>query len=99
MAAVPARRRVSVEDGRAAVQVWAERAQGAGGVSRDVLSLAVRYTPEELAARAPGGSTEVRVPPFAVVQCVPGPRHTRATPPNVVETDAATWLAMATGWR
>jgi hypothetical protein len=41
----------------------------------------------------------VRVPPFAAVQCVEGPKHTRGTPPNVIETDAATWLALATGAR
>lgn len=40
---------------------------------------------------------EVRVPPFGAVQCVPGPRHTRGTPPAVIETDAQTWLALATG--
>jgi hypothetical protein len=57
----------------------------------------VRWTLEELADRHPGHSTEVRVPPFGAVQCVAGPRHTRGTPPNVVETDGATWLALATG--
>jgi Bacterial SCP ortholog len=66
-------------------------------VAREVLATAVRYTLEELAARAPGHTVEVRVPPFGVTQCLPGPRHTRGTPPNVVETDAATWLALATG--
>lgn len=45
----------------------------------------------------PGSSVEVRVPPYAVVQCVEGSRHTRGTPPAVVETDAATWIALATG--
>ncbi len=50
-----------------------------------------------LAERAPGRSVEVRVPPYAAVQAVPGVRHTRGTPPAVVETDAATWLALATG--
>jgi hypothetical protein len=45
---------------------------------------------------APGATVEVRVPPFAAVQCVAGPRHTRGTPPNVVETDPRTWLALAT---
>ena len=45
----------------------------------------------------PGNTVEVRVPPFGAVQCIEGPRHTRGTPPNVVETDAATWLALATG--
>ena len=46
---------------------------------------------------APGGSVEVRVPPFVAVQCISGPRHTRGNPPNVVETDARTWLLLATG--
>ena len=50
-----------------------------------------------LEARAPGRSVEVRVPPFAAVQAIPGVRHTRGTPPAVVETDAETWLAVATG--
>lgn len=50
-----------------------------------------------LAERAPGNSVEVRVPPYAAVQVVPGVRHTRGTPPAVVETDAETWLALATG--
>ena len=59
--------------------------------------LAVRYTLQLLAELAPGNTLEVRVPPFGAVQCIEGPRHTRGTPPNVVETDAATWLALATG--
>ena len=50
-----------------------------------------------LEQRAPGRSVEVRVPPFAAVQVVPGVRHTRGTPPNVVEMNAATWLALVTG--
>ncbi len=50
-----------------------------------------------LETRAPGRSVEVRVPPFAAVQAIPGVRHTRGTPPAVVETDAETWLAVATG--
>jgi hypothetical protein len=57
----------------------------------------VRYLLEELADRAPGTSVEVRVPPFGVCQCIEGPRHTRGTPPNVIETDPATWLDLATG--
>ncbi|MGH3414726.1 MAG: sterol carrier family protein [Marmoricola sp.] len=50
-----------------------------------------------LQAKAPGNSVEVRVPPYAAVQVVPGVRHTRGTPPAVVETDAATWVALARG--
>jgi hypothetical protein len=62
-----------------------------------VLATAVRLTLRTLAHDAPGRSVEVRVPPFAAVQCVEGPRHTRGTPPNVVETDPRTWLELATG--
>jgi len=69
----------------------------AAGVSRASRALAVRYTLQLLAEKASGNTLEVRVPPFGAVQCISGPRHTRGTPPNVVETDAATWLALATG--
>lgn len=61
------------------------------------LATAVRLTARTLAAEAPGASVEVRVPPFVAVQCIAGPRHTRGTPPNVVETDPRTWLLLATG--
>ncbi len=64
---------------------------------RTELAAAVRGTVRSLAADAPGHSVEVRVPPFVAVQCIEGPRHTRGTPPNVVETDARTWLLLATG--
>jgi uncharacterized protein (TIGR03083 family) len=50
-----------------------------------------------LAVQQPGHTVEVRVPPFAAVQAVEGPAHTRGTPPNVVETDPVTWLRLATG--
>ena len=58
---------------------------------------AVRFTLEELADVAPGSAVEVRVPPDGAVQAVEGPRHTRGTPPNVVETDPTTWLELVTG--
>lgn len=66
-------------------------------LDQTALGVAVRLLTGVLAARAPGRSVEVRVPPHAAVQCVAGPRHTRGTPPNVVETDAAAWLELATG--
>jgi uncharacterized protein (TIGR03083 family) len=64
---------------------------------RQALAAATRLLADALAVKAPGGSTEVRVPPYAVVQCIEGPRHTRGTPPNVVETDPLTWIRLATG--
>jgi hypothetical protein len=62
-----------------------------------VLRAAVKESLAALAAAAPGHSVEVRVPPLGAVQCVAGPRHTRGNPPNVVETDPRTWLALAIG--
>ncbi|MFF2345009.1 sterol carrier family protein [Pseudarthrobacter sp. NPDC058119] len=94
-----ARRRIDVQEGKAALNAWLEGAPPPSGtpLARAVLATAVRYSLEELTARAPGNSVEVRVPPFGVTQCVEGPRHTRGTPPNVIECDAATWLEMVTG--
>jgi hypothetical protein len=87
-----------------------ERALGAASVAavgdalaagseplRPVLRGAVRYSLGLLEQRVPGRTVEVRVPPFAAIQCVPGPRHTRGTPPNVIETDPMTWLDLAAG--
>ena len=65
--------------------------------ARAELATAVRLSLRTLEQVAPGRSVEVRVPPFAVGQCVPGPRHTRGTPPNVIETDPRTWLLLVTG--
>jgi hypothetical protein len=59
--------------------------------------LLVKHFLAVLSTRSPGRSVEVRVPPYAAVQAIPGVRHTRGTPPAVVETDAATWIGLATG--
>ncbi|MFE4229784.1 sterol carrier family protein [Arthrobacter sp. NPDC056886] len=107
------RRRIAVDEGRAALAAWQAAnpaapgakvtsaggtgAEATGTVPRTTIATAVRYSLEEVSARAPGNSVEVRVPPFGVTQCVEGPRHTRGTPPNVIECDAATWLAMVSG--
>lgn len=85
-------RKISTAEGRDALD-----ATRAGTAGRAELGTAVRYLLQLLAERAPGNSVEVRVPPFGAVQVVEGPRHTRGTPPNVIETDAATWIALATG--
>ncbi|WP_410627254.1 sterol carrier family protein [Amycolatopsis sp. cmx-8-4] len=90
----------SVDPGqlRAAVQAISPWLRGDGpDPARAELAAAVRLSLRALAADAPGRTVEVRVPPFAAVQCVDGPRHTRGTPPNVIETDPRTWLELATG--
>ena len=85
-------RKIDIAAGRDALAAVA-----AGDAARPVLATAVRYLLQLLDEKAPGNSVEVRVPPFGAVQVVQGPRHTRGTPPNVVEMDASTWLALATG--
>lgn len=89
-----ARARIADEIGLAAVVAARATSEPA---TRETTATAVRYLLQVLAERAEGNTVEVRVPPFGAVQCVAGPRHTRGTPPNVVETDAATWLALASG--
>lgn len=93
------KRRIDPVEGRAALQAWitADSVPGAAAPARPVIAMAVRYSLEELATRAEGNSVEVRVPPFGVTQCIPGPRHTRGTPPNVIELPADIWLALVSG--
>ncbi|GHD02798.1 sterol carrier family protein [Zhihengliuella salsuginis] len=105
------RRRIAPDAGSAAVGAWLREAGldaaapeaevlaavDAVALDRRTLATAVRYALEELSEAAEGDSVEVRVPPFGVAQCIEGPRHTRGTPPNVVEMPAGIWLALATG--
>lgn len=65
--------------------------------ARAQVAKAVRLSARMLAEEAPGHSVELRVPPFVAVQCIEGPRHTRGTPPNVVEVTPRTWLRLALG--
>src|ERR1700712_2590897 len=88
---------VGVEALEAATAGAAGSADSCVAVSGEVIATAVRYTLQVLAERAKGNTVEVRVPPFAAVQCIEGPGHTRGTPPNVVEMDAPTWLSLVTG--
>jgi Bacterial SCP ortholog len=66
-------------------------------LARPAARAAVRLLTARIAELAPGRTVELRVPPYAAVQCVSGPRHTRGTPPNVVETDPETFLDLAAG--
>jgi hypothetical protein len=90
-------KRIDVGSGRAALAAVETARASDATPSRTDLATAVRYLLQLLSEKAPGNSVEVRVPPFGAVQVVQGPRHTRGTPPNVVETDAMTWIALATG--
>jgi len=89
---------ISAEELRAALAPTAGWLAGeAEQPPRATLGAAVKTSARWLSQQVPGRSVELRVPPHVAVQLVPGPRHTRGTPPNVVETDAATWLRLATG--
>jgi hypothetical protein len=90
-------RKISTDEGRTALAVVRAADAASEKPPRADLATAVRYLLQMLVEKAPGGAVEVRVPPFGAVQVIKGPRHTRGTPPNVVETDAATWIALATG--
>ncbi|MBB2977099.1 hypothetical protein FHX49_002696 [Microbacterium endophyticum] len=90
-------RKISTDDGRTALAaVTAAREAGAVPARADEAT-ASRYLLQLLAEKAPGRTVEVRVPPHGAAQIIEGPRHTRGTPPNVVEMDPATWIALATG--
>jgi hypothetical protein len=90
-------RKITTDEGRAALAAVRAAEAASEKPSRTDLATAVRYLLQLLVEKAPGGAVEVRVPPFGAVQVIEGPRHTRGTPPNVVETDASTWIALATG--
>lgn len=95
---MPARLRPApAADVAAALARVATAAEQGGPGDRADLKLLTKHYLAVLEEQAPGHSVEVRVPPFAAVQVVPGVRHTRGTPPAVVETDAVTWIALATG--
>lgn len=95
---MPGQAPIPADDLRAAVEpVRAWLAGDADDPGRTIVGAAVKTTARWLAQQVPGRSVELRVPPHVAVQCVEGPRHTRGTPPNVVETDAKTWLQLATG--
>lgn len=85
-------KKIGMGDGRDALA-----AVRGGAAGRSETATAVRYLLQLLEERAPGKSVEVRVPPFGAVQVIQGPAHTRGTPPNVIETDAATWVPLALG--
>lgn len=94
------RKKVDPAQARAAVlavQDWIIDPDHHEKPGRPALAAAVRLSARLLEDLAPGHSVEVRVPPFVAVQCIEGPRHTRGTPPNVVETDPLTWLQLVVG--
>lgn len=80
-----------------AVEPWLRDPDTVAKPGRRIVLAAVKASLAVLAQDAPGHAVEVRIPPYGAVQCIEGPRHTRGTPPNVVEMDALTWLRMCCG--
>jgi hypothetical protein len=85
-------KRISEPDGVAALKAWND-----GSAGTEQLAIATRYCLQLLRNAAPGKSVEVRVPPYGAAQIIEGPRHTRGTPPAVIEMSPDTWLMIATG--
>jgi len=94
-----ARRRIKHDDGIDAINavIQAQKLSKDLDITDALFVTAVRYLLEELAEVAPGNSVEVRVPPLGATQCLEGPRHTRGTPPNVVELSPKVWFDLALG--
>ncbi|MBJ7280651.1 MAG: hypothetical protein JHD31_02110 [Rhodoluna sp.] len=92
-----ARRRISHFDGVAAIKAVIKSGSSSNETD-DSFITAIRYLLEELAEVAPGNSVEVRVPPLGATQCIEGSRHTRGTPPNVVEISPRVWFNLALGY-
>jgi len=93
-----ARRRIKHDEGISAINAVIQADKVSPVSDTDpVFVMAVRYLLEELAEVAPGNSVEVRVPPLGATQCIEGPRHTRGTPPNVVEMSPRVWFDLALG--
>ncbi|MFM2277409.1 MAG: hypothetical protein RJA75_842 [Actinomycetota bacterium] len=93
-----ARRRIKHDEGISAINAVIQADKVSPISDKDpVFVMAVRYLLEELAEVAPGNSVEVRVPPLGATQCIEGPRHTRGTPPNVVEMSPRVWFDLALG--
>jgi hypothetical protein len=95
-----ARRRIKHDEGVDAINAVIQATKDSSPLSETNPSFvtAVRYLLEELAETAPGNSVEVRVPPLGATQCIEGPRHTRGTPPNVVEISPKVWFDLALGY-
>jgi hypothetical protein len=91
-----ARRRIPHLEGEQAVSAVIKSSNSLSETD-PLFVMAVRYLLEELAEVAPGNSVEVRVPPLGATQCIEGPRHTRGTPPNVVEISPKVWFDLALG--
>ena len=89
-------RTIPTADGDRVLSAWMSDPASIRGDSAE-LALAVRYALQLIRQKAPGNSVELRVPPFGAAQIIEGPRHTRGTPPAVIEVSAEVWLDLVVG--
>lgn len=80
------KKRISAQEGEAALANLPEQ-----------LATAVRYLLQQIEVSHPGGTVELRVPPYGAVQCIAGMDHRRGTPPNVVEIEPNLFIELALG--
>ncbi len=73
------------------------KVEGEAALASGDNAMSVRYLLQQIEALRPGGAVELRVPPFGAVQCIGGLDHRRGTPPNVVELDPETFIALCQG--
>ncbi len=90
-------RRIAADDGMRILGKLVAESEGSAALSSGEARIAARFCLEEIAERHPGRSVELRIPYAGAVQVIEGPKHRRGTPPNVVEMDAPTWLALCVG--
>ena len=89
-------RTIPTADGDRVLSAWMSDPASIRGDAAE-LALAVRYALQLIRQKAPGNSVELRVPPFGAAQIIEGPRHTRGTPPAVIEVSAEVWLDLVVG--
>ena len=89
-------RSIPTADGDRVLSAWMSDPASIRGDAAE-LALAVRYALQLIRQKAPGNSVELRVPPFGAAQIIEGPRHTRGTPPAVIEVSAEVWLDLVVG--
>jgi len=71
--------------------------EGLVAIEKRQLPTVTRYLLQEIERLAPGGTVELRVPPYGAIQCMAGMEHRRGTPPNVVELEPQVFIALCLG--
>ena len=87
----------SNQEGLQALKDLLDSYENSQEVNKLIEQIAVKFCLQLLHEKAPGNSVEVRIPPYAAVQVIPGTSHKRGTPPAVIEMSARIWIDLAIG--